>query len=132
MKLKQAQTGFTLIELVMVIVILGVLSAVALPRFVDLRADANNAAADGVAGALASASSINFAGCSARNNAIVANVCAPVGTTCAGYAALLQAAPAGVVYGGAAPGVVNGTTSVCTATLNGVARNFTAIAAGNP
>ncbi|MBK6386420.1 MAG: prepilin-type N-terminal cleavage/methylation domain-containing protein [Rhodoferax sp.] len=38
--MKQVQRGFTLIELVMVIVILGVLAAVAIPKFVDLKSDA--------------------------------------------------------------------------------------------
>ena len=59
--MKQVQRGFTLIELVMVIVILGVLAAVAIPKFLDLSTDANKAATQGVAGAISSASSVNYA-----------------------------------------------------------------------
>lgn len=59
--MRSRQTGFTLIELIMVIVILGVLSAVAIPKYLDLKSDANQAAVNGVAGALSSAASVNFA-----------------------------------------------------------------------
>ena len=55
------QAGFTLIELVMVIVILGILAATAVPKFVDLSSDARVSAVEGFASALGSASSINYA-----------------------------------------------------------------------
>jgi MSHA pilin protein MshA len=49
------QAGFTLVELVMVITILGILSAVAVPKFVDLGGDARKAAVQSWAGAIRSA-----------------------------------------------------------------------------
>ncbi len=55
------QSGFTLIELVLVIVILGILAAVAVPKFVDLSGEAQVAATESMAGSLGSASVMNFA-----------------------------------------------------------------------
>lgn len=70
------KTGFTLIELVAVIVIVGTLSAVALPRFIDLQGEARGAALESVRGAAAQAHANNLAAARAgSNDAISFNDC---------------------------------------------------------
>ncbi len=54
------QSGFTLIELVVVIIILGILAATAVPKFVDLQSDARVSAMQGVKGALESAATLTY------------------------------------------------------------------------
>ncbi len=55
------QKGFTLIELVMVIVILGILASFAVPRFTDITIDARKSSVNGLAGSLRSAAALAHA-----------------------------------------------------------------------
>ncbi|HVY07168.1 MAG TPA: type II secretion system protein [Burkholderiales bacterium] len=113
--MRSSQRGFTLIELVVVIVILGILAATALPKFINLSGEARQAAVKGVAAAATSGFAINYAG----RKASAANTTAING---ANATAICTSAVLGSVMTGGFPAtgytISAGTNQACSATSN--------------
>jgi MSHA pilin protein MshA len=135
--MRKHQKGFTMIELIVVIVILGILAATALPKFIDLNSDAKSAALKGVAGASASAMTINYSGCAVVQHAPTAQKCIKV-DNCSDLGTILQGGlPDGYTVAAGALGTgnagSNGVEASCTLTQTdgSATATFTGISAGN-
>lgn len=126
-----------MIELIVVIVILGILAAMALPKFIDLNSDAKSAALKGVVGAAASAMSLNYSGCAATQHSPTNGKCKKV-DDCNDIGSILQGGlPTGYTIADGALGTgsagSNGVEATCTITqTDGSATGtFSGISAGN-
>ncbi len=113
-----SKSGFTLVELVIVIVVLGILSAVAIPRFFDFTGDAKQAAVKGALGGVRSAIANSYA-----------HSVTPSGGGSAAYPTLVELNTPGTVMAQAIPDNPYSTSAVKNAVILGVTKG-TPVTAG--
>ncbi len=130
--------GFSLIELMIVIAMLGVLLAVAAPRFFSVASEAEGATLSGLASALAGTMAVNYAGCSATGHSTSganAKKCTQV-RYCDDIAAALMEPLDATRYQitHTELGATNGKSGTCGLAhlKSGASVEFMGIAAGNP
>lgn len=116
--------GFTIIELIVVIAILSILAAVAIPRFVSVESEAKAAAVQGVAGSLAAGSAMNYAARVAKGVASAATL-----NSCADAQAQKvltgNTMPTNYSLSGAGTAAANGDSFQCTLTFTHSSGNQT-------
>ncbi|MFT7558720.1 MAG: prepilin-type N-terminal cleavage/methylation domain-containing protein [Flavobacteriales bacterium] len=113
--MRKQESGFTLIELIAVLVILGILAATAVPKFINLSDEAQIAATENIAGSLESASALNHAVDIANEAGLSDDTFTEI-ENCTDAWSLLQGGAIGDPYSIGAVAATDKTTVTCTLT----------------